>query len=74
MARRSLIASPHVALAPQAFFIYLDEDMRDTKTGERCNPNTWTLSDDLGTVPLPSLPRPAPPRPVPPRANEALGA
>ena len=44
--------------APQAFFIYLDEDMRDTKTGERCNPNTWTLSDDLGTALI-----------APPRAN-----
>ena len=41
----------------QAYFIYIDEEMYEPKADEHCIPNTWTLSDDLGTAGPPLLAR-----------------
>ncbi|KAJ1676570.1 phospholipid transporting ATPase, partial [Spiromyces aspiralis] len=46
----SLYVTIEIVKSYQAFFIASDKDMYDEKTGKRCIPKAWNLSDDLGQV------------------------
>ncbi|CAG8499976.1 11543_t:CDS:10 [Ambispora leptoticha] len=46
----SLYLSIEFIKSVQAFFIYMDDEMRYKKTDTPCIPKNWNLSDDLGQI------------------------
>ncbi|CAG8435412.1 9133_t:CDS:10 [Ambispora gerdemannii] len=46
----SLYLSIEFIKSVQAFFIYMDDEMRYAKTDTPCIPKNWNLSDDLGQI------------------------
>ncbi|KAG9288261.1 hypothetical protein G9A89_021292 [Geosiphon pyriformis] len=46
----SLYLSIEFVKSFQAFFIYMDDEMRYAKTDTPCIPKNWNLSDDLGQI------------------------
>jgi phospholipid-translocating ATPase len=46
----SVYITVEVVKVIQAWFIWMDNEMLDVKTGIRCIARTWNLSDDLGMI------------------------
>ena len=46
----SLYITVEICKTVQAYLIYSDAAMYDNRTGQRCTPRSWNLSDDLGQI------------------------